>query len=114
MEMKPTATRPNLERKGPLVIINPRITRYSKKKSVGWEACLSFKKIYGKVPRYDQVTVEYMNEHGEKVTEHASGFWARIFQHEIDHLNGMVFVDRMEDTKTLMTLSEFKKRILKK
>lgn len=114
METRPTPTRPKLGRKGPIVIVNPRIVKYSKEKITDWEGCLSFKGVRGSVPRPKTITVEYYNEKGEKVVEKATGLWARIFQHEIDHLNGIVYIDRVEDTKTIMTLGEFKKRILSK
>lgn len=114
LEMKPSPMRPKLEKKGPIIIVNPRIIKYSEEKENDWEGCLSFKGVRGKVPRSTAITVEYHNEKGEKITEKAKGFWARIFQHEVDHLNGIVYVDRIVDTKTIMTLGEFKKRILKK
>ncbi|GMU74245.1 MAG: peptide deformylase [Candidatus Campbellbacteria bacterium] len=114
MEMHPTPTRPKLPHKGPIVIVNPKITRFSNKKVPDWEGCLSLKGVRGSVPRSESITVSYTNEQGKRITEKASGLWARIFQHEIDHLNGVVYVDRMKDMKTLMTFSEFKKRILKK
>ncbi|MEX0931268.1 MAG: peptide deformylase [Candidatus Paceibacterota bacterium] len=114
MEMRKTPTRPDLEPKGPLTIINPRIIKYSPKKVSDWEGCLSFKGARGLVPRSESITVEYYNKNGKKVIEKATGFWARIFQHEIDHLNGIVYIDRVEDTKTIITLNEFKKRILSK
>lgn len=114
METRPTPARPKLEKKGPIVIVNPRIVKYSKEKTGDWEGCLSFKNVRGNVPRSKVVTVEYYNEKGEKMVEKATGLWARIFQHEIDHLNGIVYIDRIKDTKTIMTLSEFKKRILEK
>jgi len=114
IEMRPTKTRPEIVKKGPIVVINPRITKYSSAKEEDWEGCLSLKRVRGSVPRSTSITVEYLNEHGDFVTEKASGLWARIFQHEIDHLNGTVYVDRMKDMKTLMTEREFRKRILKK
>lgn len=114
LEMGPTRTRPNLKQRGPLTIINPKIIRYSKSKTADWEGCLSFKGVRGKVPRPRSITVSYIDGKGKKVTEEISGLWARIFQHETDHLNGFCYVDRMEDMKTLITVSEFKKRILKK
>jgi len=114
MEMRPNPTRPNIARKGPIVIVNPKITKYSSKKVSDWEGCLSFGGVRAQVPRSESITVEYYNEHGEKIVEKATGLWARIFQHEIDHLNGFVYVDRVKDTKSFMTLSEFKKRVLKK
>jgi len=114
MEMRRTPTRPDIEPKGPIIIINPRIVKYSSKKVSGWEGCLSFRGVRGLVPRFESVTVEYYNEDGKKVVEKATGFWARVFQHEIDHLNGTVYIDHVDDTKTIITLGEFKKRILSK
>lgn len=113
MEMRVTPTRPNIKHKGPITIVNPTIVSKGKTKS-DWEGCLSLSGVRGSVPRADSVTVSYTNSKGEKVTERASGLWARIFQHEIDHLNGVLYVDQMKDMKTLMTESEFKKRIIKK
>lgn len=114
METRPTPTRPKLKRRGPIVVVNPRIVKYSKEKVSDWEGCLSFKGVRGDVPRSKIITVEYYNEKGEKIVEKATGLWARIFQHETDHLNGIVYVDRMIDMKKLVTLEEFKRRILKK
>ncbi len=114
METRPSKTRPKLKKKGPIVIINPKIVKYSKNKEKDWEGCLSLQGVRGHVPRAKEITVEYLDVKGENVREVVRGFWARIFQHEIDHLNGNVYVDRMEDMTTLMTFTEFKKRILKK
>ncbi len=114
MEMRPTKDRPELKHKGPIVVANPKILAYSKGKISGWEGCLSIYSVRAKVSRPKSITVTYLNVDGKKVVEKASGLWARIFQHEIDHLNGIAYMDRIEDTKTIMTLSEFKKRILKK
>ncbi|MDB5189937.1 MAG: def [Parcubacteria group bacterium] len=116
METRPTDTRPDLEHRGPIIIINPRIVMYSPAKKNDWEGCLSFQGTHvgGIVPRSSSVTVEYHNEKGEKVTEKASGLWARIFQHEIDHLQGITYIDRIKDVKTIMTTKEYKKRVLKK
>lgn len=113
MELHPTGTRPTLKKKGPLVIVNPKITKYSKEKSADWEGCLSFKNARGKVMRPKSITVTYFDEKGKKHAEVATGLWARIFQHEIDHLNGTVYVDRMSGMQTLMTVPEFRKRMLK-
>jgi len=114
METRPTSTRPNLKRKGPVVVVNPKIVKYSKEKVADWEGCLSFYGVRGSVSRSKTVTVEYHNEKGEKIIEEATGLWARIFQHEIDHLNGTIYVDQMKDMKKLITLQEFKKRVLNK
>ncbi len=114
MEMRFTKDRPNIKPKGPIVVVNPKITHFSKEKITGWEGCLSIMAIRAQVPRSKSITVSYVNEKGEKIIENADGLWARIFQHEIDHLNGIIYIDRVTDTKSIMTFSEFKKRILKK
>lgn len=114
LEIRKTPTRPDVEHKGPITIINPVIKKFGTKKEKGWEGCLSLHDVRGEVSRSSAVTVEYTTSEGKKVVEEATGLWARIFQHEIDHLNGIVYVDRMQDMKTLMTVNEFKKRILKK
>lgn len=113
MEMHPSDSRPRAKKKGPLAILNPQILKYSKEKAGDWEGCLSFRNARGKVVRARSVTVSYQDEMGMKHTEIATGLWARIFQHEVDHLNGTVYVDRMKDMKTLMTVPEFRRRVLK-
>lgn len=94
------------------VIINPRITWHSKSTAMDWEGCLSFPDGRGLVPRWTKIEVEYIDEKGEKIKEKHAGFIARVFQHEIDHLNGIVYVDRMKDMRTLMTHKEFMDRII--
>ncbi|MBI4599292.1 peptide deformylase [Candidatus Uhrbacteria bacterium] len=96
------------------VIVNPKIISYSKSVESDYEGCLSCGGIWGKVPRSKSVAVEYYDEHGEKHREVVRGFLAKVFQHEIDHLNGILYVDRMTDMHTLMTAEEFNKRIRKK
>jgi peptide deformylase len=77
------------------VFINPEITKYEGALVEDYEGCLSVQNIYGKVPRYHKVRVKALNEHGKEVRVTAEGFLARIFQHEIDHTNGMVFIDHI-------------------
>jgi peptide deformylase len=113
MEIRTTPDRPDQKRKGPIVVVNPKIIKSSTKKVPDWEGCLSIRGLRGMVTRPESVTVEYFNEKGIKIVEKASGLWARIFQHEIDHLNGLGCIDHM-DPKTIMTTNEFRKRILKK
>ena len=95
------------------VLVNPKITWHSGAKNLDWEGCLSFVDGRGQVPRWSAIKVEYTNEKGERVKERHVGFLARVFQHEIDHLNGFAYVDRMTDMRTLMTHREFIKRIVK-
>lgn len=95
------------------VLVNPKITWHSKSKNMDWEGCLSFTDGRGEVPRWSAIKVEYTNEKGERIKEKHTGFIARVFQHEIDHLNGLVYVDRMVNMKTLMTHKEFIKRVVR-
>lgn len=77
------------------VLINPEITNHSNDMSIGEEGCLSFPLIYGLVPRYKKVTVKYQNIEGKSKKIKASGFLAVVLQHEIDHLKGVVFIDKL-------------------
>lgn len=113
IETRPTPTRPKLARRGPIIVINPKIIKYSKNQIGDWEGCLSFPGVRGRVPRAKEITVTYQNEKGQKITKKATGLWARIFQHEIDHLNGIGYAERMKDMKTLVTIDEFKKRYVR-
>jgi peptide deformylase len=89
------------------VLINPKIHQLAKKQLVDWEGCLSVEGLRGQVPRAEALDVEAYNRKGEKVRFHAQGFFARVIQHECDHLAGKVFLDRMPDLKTLTHLQEF-------
>ncbi|OGY98843.1 MAG: peptide deformylase [Candidatus Liptonbacteria bacterium RIFCSPHIGHO2_01_FULL_57_28] len=95
------------------VLVNPKVTWHSKAKNLDFEGCLSFTDGRGEVPRWNVIKVEYTNGAGKGVREKHTGFIARVFQHEIDHLNGLVYVDRMTDMRTLMTHKEFMGRIVK-
>jgi len=77
----------------PLVFINPKIVKKSSKKMERQEGCLSVRWIYGKTKRYVSVTVEAYDEDGKVFTYGASDLIAHIFQHEIDHLNGILYTD---------------------
>jgi peptide deformylase len=79
------------------VFINPEITKYEGELQEDYEGCLSVTDIYGKVPRYSKVRVKALNEHGKPVRVTAEGFLARVFQHEIDHTKGVMFIDHIKD-----------------
>lgn len=79
------------------VYINPEITRASRKKLEESEGCLSVRSIYGTVMRHERVTLKALDEKGNAVTENASGLLGHIFQHEVDHLNGILFIDKAAD-----------------
>jgi len=89
------------------VLINPKIVTRSKKLLEDWEGCLSINDFRGKVPRAESLEVEAYNRKGEKVRFQAHGFFARVIQHECDHLAGNVFLDRMSSLTTLTHLHEF-------
>lgn len=80
-----------------LALINPEIVKYEGDIIHDYEGCLSVKQIYGKVPRYNKIRVKAMNEQGEIIRLKATDFLARVLQHEIDHTNGMVFIDHIKD-----------------
>lgn len=75
------------------VFINPKIIKAEGPLEEDFEGCLSVTDVYGKVPRYSKVRIRAQDESGQEVRIKAEGFLARIFQHEIDHINGKVFID---------------------
>ncbi|MBI5404907.1 MAG: peptide deformylase [Candidatus Kerfeldbacteria bacterium] len=78
----------------PFPIINPVIIKRSIRKNSAEEGCLSIPGVFGIAPRPSTVTVRYLDRRGAVVTQELSGLFARVFQHEIDHLNGKLFIDR--------------------
>ncbi len=90
--------------------LNPRIVKYSKAKLSDWEGCLSIPGFRGKVPRSKQVTFEALTPDGRRVRKTVNGFEARVVQHEVDHLNGFFYVDRMRDFRTWTHLEEFNRK----
>lgn len=83
------------------VFFNPEIIKASKKKVMVEEGCLSIRYLYGKVPRHEKVTMKALDERGKVVTIGASKLLAQIFQHEIDHLNGILFIDTALNVRDL-------------
>lgn len=84
-----------------LVFINPEILKISKTKALVEEGCLSVRWLYGKVERSEKVLVKAYNEEGRPFSFGGSGLLAQVFQHEIDHLNGILFIDKATDLKDL-------------
>lgn len=78
--------------------INPVITKYEGELLEDFEGCLSVKDLYGNVPRYSKVRIKALDLTGKEVRFTAEGFLARVFQHEIDHTNGKVFIDHIKDS----------------
>lgn len=78
------------------VFINPEITKYEGKIEEDYEGCLSVRDIYGKVPRYSKIRLKAIGIDGKEIRLKAEGFLARVFQHEVDHTNGIVFADHIK------------------
>jgi peptide deformylase len=115
--IRPTAHRPHVK-KFDLVIINPEITAGIGRKQAMWEGCISSGPektgLFAKVPRYKEVKLRYYDEQGKLHHKHFKSLAAQVIQHEVDHLNGVLFVDHVKDPTTYMTYAEYKKRIVKK
>lgn len=111
--VRPTAHRPKVK-EFDLVIINPSYRGIGDKKDM-WEGCISSGAgqagLFAKVPRYKRIEATYFDENAVKHTRQFTGLIAQIIQHETDHLNGIVFVDKVLNTKTYMSMSEYRKRI---
>ena len=91
----------------PTAMINPEILWASDEKETGWEGCLSIPGLRGLVPRHLRIGVRYVTRNGEVREEEYADFLARVFQHELDHVQGIVFIDRVENTRELMTEREY-------
>ena len=109
---RPTLRYPNAPSMSPTAMINPRIVAHSTEIVKDWEGCLSVPGIRGLVPRYQTIEVEYITRDGKLEKQELTDFVARIFQHEYDHLEGMVFLDRLETTKDIITEQEYQKIIV--
>jgi len=91
------------------VIVNPEVTVLDEELIEDWEGCLSIPDFRGRVPRWRKLRVNALDRHGKKIQITAEGFFARVIQHEFDHLIGKVYLDRMPDLKTLAYLAEFQR-----
>jgi peptide deformylase len=91
------------------ILINPVVTPLAAEMEEGWEGCLSVPDMRGMVPRYTAVRLEAFDRTGTKVDVVAKEFFARVIQHETDHLNGIVYLDRMTDLATRTHLAEWSK-----
>ena len=95
----------------PVVMINPSFEVLSKNRNKDWEGCLSIPGIRALVPRYEKIKILYADRQGCPQELVAEGFVARVFQHEYDHLNGLVYLDRVENNKDIISETEFQKLI---
>lgn len=91
------------------VLINPRVTPLGEETETGWEGCLSIPDLRGEVPRFARLRLAALDRHGEPFEIEAEGFPARVIQHECDHLEGRVYLDRMDGLRSLSFLAEFER-----
>ncbi|MEL6461884.1 MAG: peptide deformylase [Cyanobacteria bacterium J06621_15] len=104
---RPNLRYPNAPLMEPTAMINPRIIAHSDEIVKDWEGCLSIPGIRGLVPRFQKIEVEYTDRNGNLVHQQLTDFVARIFQHEYDHFEGLVFLDRIESTFDIVTEQEY-------
>jgi peptide deformylase len=92
-----------------LPVVNPEITPVGRTTAEDWEGCLSLPKLRGRVNRPDRIQVKALDRRGNKIEFDLEGYPARVAQHEIDHLDGVLFIDRMKSFETLSFLDEYSK-----
>ena len=104
---RPTPRYPSAPLMEPTVMINPSFQTLSDTREKEWEGCLSIPGIRALVPRYTEILIKYINQQGGLVETQLEGFVARVFQHEYDHLEGKVYLDRVEDNRDIVAESEY-------
>jgi peptide deformylase len=107
---RPNPRYPDAPLMEPEIVINPEIIERSPEIDKGWEGCLSIPGIRGHVPRHRRIRARYRTLEGLEVEREFSDFVARIFQHEDDHLRGIVFLDRLESTRDVISEKEYQKQ----
>jgi peptide deformylase len=116
IDIKPTKLRPHAENFS-LIMVNPSYKGVGQRRSK-WEGCLSSgsgkNTLYAKALRYSKIDAVWTDENGKTHKKTLQGLPAHVFQHETDHLDGILFVDRVRDSKTYMMADEYHKRIQKK
>ncbi len=114
VQIRPTPHRPKVKNFD-AILINPEITQTFGRRTQLWEGCISSgvgtSGLFARVPRYKKVKVRFMDEKGKLHHKIFEGLPAHVMQHEVDHLNGILFVDRVKDTGSYMTFQEYKKHI---
>ncbi|HBG04177.1 MAG: peptide deformylase [Geobacteraceae bacterium GWC2_58_44] len=103
---RPNPRYPEAPEMVPVAMLNPELVRASNETETGWEGCLSIPGIRALVRRNRRIRVRYLNRAGDLREEEYEGFLARIFQHEYDHINGLVFLDRV-DSRDIVTEKEY-------
>ena len=108
-EIRKTVIRRNLQKDKLRIFINPRVIKHSKSKIIGYEGCgsVGLANLFGPIKRFREVTVVALDIRGKTFELKAIGLLARIIQHEIDHLDGIVFLDKVKDTRQLLGREEY-------
>jgi peptide deformylase len=94
-----------------MVLVNPVLTPLGDEKLNGWEGCLSIPDLRGVVPRFKRVKLDALDRDGKPYSLEAQDFFARVLQHECDHLDGGVYLDRMQGTRSLTFIKEFEDHV---
>lgn len=109
---RPSLRYPHAPLMEPLIMLNPQLLSHDDEIVVDWEGCLSIPGLRGQVPRYRAIEISYITRDGKTIKQELTGFIARIFQHEFDHLGGKVYLDRVAQVQDLVTEQEYLKRVL--
>lgn len=104
---RPTTRYPTAPLMVPTVMVNPIFEAISNEMEKDWEGCLSIPGIRALVPRYKAIRVQYTDEQGNRVEQKLENFVARVFQHEADHLEGRVYLDRVENSEDIISENEY-------
>lgn len=104
---RPTPRYPSAQLMEPTVMINPDFQVLSEIQEKGWEGCLSIPGVRALVPRYQEIMIQYTDQQGGLMESKLTGFVARIFQHEVDHLEGKSYLDRVENNTDIFAESEY-------
>lgn len=108
VEVRKTEAFPDRPESPLYVLLNPEVVDTGTEEAVeDWEGCFSVPGLMGRVPRYDWLTVRYTDRDGTEVTETFTGYVARVVQHELDHLDGKIFLDRMTSMASLSTIANW-------
>lgn len=107
---RPNPRYPQAPTMEPMAMLNPRLLSHSEEQVYGWEGCLSVPGQRGWVPRYQEIEVSYLDRHGRDHQTYLKDFVARIFQHEYDHLQGTVFLDRVQNPADILTEAEYRQQ----
>jgi len=110
----PSDRYPNAKEFGPITVINPKITDLSRRKEKDREGCLSVPGARGFIPRHYSLVLDYTTKEGKRKKENFERFLARIIQHEVDHLEGYLFPDRVENKKDLIKEKDYQEMIAKR